>query len=73
MKSKIIEPPPEPEKEDESGMGLECPNCEEDMRKVVKVQVQARVTPDGIDHDSAPSAPVFVCDACGYQEEVERG
>ncbi len=68
MKAKVVE------REEDSnpvGAGIECPSCGNDMRKVITVEINARLK-DGDQHDveSSPSETAFQCDGCGYREEA---
>lgn len=72
MKGKVIEPDPNPKEEDELGIGLECPNCEEDMRKVTTADIAINLTGGETHIEQRDSRTAFICDACGYREEVER-
>ncbi len=73
MKGRVIDDAQTSEEDSEVGGGLACPNCEQDMRKTLhSTTVIALTGVDEVEVDTEPFATVFVCDACGYREEVER-
>jgi len=71
MKGVIIEP----ESGDEPlGIGLECPDCGEDMKKFSKIAVRAQFDDEeGKMATAAGEAPIteFRCPVCGYKEEIQ--
>ncbi|MGW8177321.1 MAG: hypothetical protein ACWGQW_00770 [bacterium] len=71
MKGQIIEDD-DLEKEETAGVGLECPNCNVDMRKVTKIKIKARYDNEQgkMETSADPSVTMFVCDECGYTEEL---
>lgn len=71
MKGQIIEDETTPKEEKQLGLGLECPDCGADMRKVTKVSIKARFDQDDdrMETSCGDSAVTFVC-VCGYSEEV---
>lgn len=73
MKGRIIAPSLQDRIEGDYGIGLECPNCEKDMRKVTKIKVKARFSQEKgkMETKSEPSVSLFVCDACGYTEQLK--
>ena len=72
MKGRIIEPDKDREKDTSNGLGLECPECGADMRKVTRIKVKARYSneEDKMETTSEPSVTMFRCE-CGYTEELE--
>jgi len=73
MKGQVIVGAPEPEEDSEAGDGLACPSCGADMRKTIHSNIHIELTgADEVDVSSSVPGTVYICDVCGYREEVER-
>ncbi len=72
MKGRVTEPVSRTEGL-EVGGGIDCPNCGEDMRKTFHTDIKLDLTGvDSAETTSGPANTVYICDECGYHEEVER-
>ena len=71
MKGRIIEPDEVHEEDSQLGIGLECPDCGESMKKItrLKVNIQAHKKDETV-VEQEPSVTSFVCERCGYSEDI---
>ncbi len=73
MKGRVIVNTQEVEEDAEAGGGIDCPNCGQDMRKTIHADIAMNLTgADEVETVTGPTDTVFICDGCGYHEQVER-
>jgi len=72
MKGVVIEGEKTLKEEKQTNIGLDCPDCGADMRKCTKISIKSRFNQDEdvMDTDCGESKVRFICDVCGYEEEV---
>lgn len=73
MKGTIIENIDDHKEETKLGIGLECPECGLDMRKVLKTKIKAKFNQKNEEMETTCGdvSIIYQC-ICGYQEKVIR-